>query len=300
MRTTWDGHPRQGMLHDVHLTGRYAQFSFAGLSEMVVVAVHPVDDPENRSGKYVEYSLRDIHTGEIIHGARRAGRRSGPDDGDEVVLRPATKNYSPGKSLDAFTPAREHDGDRVLVGFIGGSRRRPVILGTTPHESQSYGSTKLDGARDFSTLGGTSIERRADGSVLILRTVEPGLDTSILIGKDGNVVISHYGGAEVRLEQGVVTIDGQDIAGVNLGAGATQSAVRGDSYRAAEATMNAVLMTAVPAAISAIGGAAPYGSPAQLGAAFGGIVTLLTAWLAQLSTFEGGAVNYVSTKVKVE
>jgi len=179
-----DGHPIQAGLGraDYMLTGQRAHFSAADLREMVVVARYYVDDPRNRSKRFVEYTCRDLHTGEPYPGCRQLSQMGGVEDGDDDTLRPTT-SFLPGTTgttgalVNEHTPAKDVDGDQVLVGFISGSRSRPVIVGVFRHSGSQYGASATEGERRLTRHKGTTIEvnqlgeytiRHKSGSVLAL------------------------------------------------------------------------------------------------------------------------------------
>ncbi len=151
------------------LTGQAPHFSCVGLREMVVVDVVYADQPNNRSGSYPEYVLRDLQTGEFLPGARRLTSLSDPNNGEDVVIHPA-RNLLPGIKPQKFnksTPSKVTDGSRVLVGFIEGSFSRPVIVGVFAHPSATYGAKAADGERRLVTHQGTSVEIKQDGTYVI-------------------------------------------------------------------------------------------------------------------------------------
>lgn len=171
---SWDGHPIQaGTNRDEYgLTGSRAHFSIMDLREMVVVARYYVDDPLNRSKRYVEYTCRDLHTGESYPGCRQLSSMSGVDDGDDNTLRPTTSFLSgttgeTGALANEHTPAKDVDGDQVLVGFISGSRSRPVIVGVFRHSGSQYGATSAQGERRLTQHKGTTLEVNAKGEYTV-------------------------------------------------------------------------------------------------------------------------------------
>ena len=181
---SWDGQPIQAGLQNrsVVLSGNARSYSMFGLHEMVVVDRKYVGEPGNRSHAQVVYACRNLHTGDVIQGCRRLDVMSGQVNGDDDVLHPSTTPL-PGTKLSktgiAQTPAQSTDGDRVLVGFIGGSRIRPVIVDVFRHSLAQYGATKADGERRLTTHMGTNIE----------------------IKKDGQYVITHKSGATININE---------------------------------------------------------------------------------------------------
>lgn len=182
-----DGTPLQaGTEPSEHrLTGEHAHFSAAGLREMVVIDRKFIDETGNSSRSFVEYTCRDIHTGENVPRCRRANAMGGLDNGDDNVLRPSTLVRESIAPLTKQTPAIKTDGDRVLVGFIEGSRSRPIIIGVLTHSSSKYGATQEQGDRRFTIHNGTTIE----------------------IDKDGQYTIVHKSGSTLKfLDNGDVTV----------------------------------------------------------------------------------------------
>jgi hypothetical protein len=191
-----DGQPIQSGLQNsvVVLTDNSPSYSMFGLHVMVVVALKYVKQPGSRSNAQVEYECRDIETGDILSGCRRLDVMSGLTNGDDDVLHPATKMRpgAPGK-LSRQTPAQDTDGDRVLVGFIGGSRQRPVIIGVLRHTLATYGAQESDGERRLTTHMGTTIEIKKDGQYTITHKT----GATVNIDNDGNIQVRPAAGKDV-------------------------------------------------------------------------------------------------------
>jgi len=188
---SYDGHPIQAGLGraDYALTGQRAHFSIMDHREMVVVARYYVDDPRNRSKRFVEYTCRDLHTSELYPYCRQLSQMSGVADGDDNTLRPST-TLLPGSTgvtgalVDEQTPAKDVDGDQVLVGFISGSRSRPVIVGVFRHSGSQYGATAAQGERRLTQHKGTTVEVSSTGAY----TLRHKSGATVSIDDDGNVV----------------------------------------------------------------------------------------------------------------
>lgn len=265
-----DGQPIQaGLQHrSVVLTGNVPSYSMFGLHEMVVIDRKYVKQRGNRSRSQVEYTCRDIITGDVLVGCRRIDVMSGLTNGDDDVLHPATKMRAgaPGK-FNRQTPAQDTDGDRVLVGFIEGSRSRPVIIGVFRHTFATYGATADDGERRLTTHQGTTIEIKSDG-------------TYVITGK------------------GEVSIDGTQIL---LGADAVQALIRGTDFGNAVLTpinTAAATLTAAMAAIPAMMLPAP--TPTNLAAAVNAIAAAVGAFCGSLQGAVTAYPSTLSTKVKTE
>lgn len=194
-----DGHPIQAGTNrgDYALVGQRAHFSIMDLREMVVVARFYVDDPRNRSKRFVEYTCRDIYTSELYPYCRQLSQMSGVDDGDDNTLRPSTSFLPgiPGGHVKEQSPALQVDGDQVLVGFISGSRSRPVIVGVFRHSGSQYGATEAQGERRLTQHKGTRIEIQSDGSYIITSIG----GATFTLSTDGGVRSESSGGASAML-----------------------------------------------------------------------------------------------------
>jgi hypothetical protein len=199
---TFDGTPIQAGLQESSytLTGQYPEFSALGQREMVIVDRQFVDDENNQSKSAVEYTCRDLVTGEVIHGVRRLVTNGGLDDGDDAPLRAAAQlrpTAHPTTPFSQSTPASDTDGDRVLVGFVEGSRQRAVIFGVLTHRDARYGATKADGDRRLTVHKGTSIEIKQDGTYVITR---------------GSAIITITADGEVRIDASMIRLGGAALA----------------------------------------------------------------------------------------
>lgn len=208
---SYDGHPIQAgtCRADYALAGQRAHFSIMDLREMIVVARYYIDDPRNRSKRFVEYTCRDIHTSELYPFCRQLSPMGGVEDGDDNTLRPST-SFLPGTTgttgalVNEQTPASEVDGDQVLVCFISGSRSRPVIVGVLRHSgSSAYGATTEEGERRLMRHKGTSIEVNQKGEYAIKH-------------KSGSMVVMHDSGdVQVRPAPGRKLLHGDLDASEN-------------------------------------------------------------------------------------
>lgn len=215
----YDGTPDTASLEPeaTQLTGIHPHFSAVGLREMVVTGRKFTDEGGNRSRSYVEYTCRDLITGEGLKGVRRVHMAGGLDDGDDSVLRPA-KALRAGVTAPAFgnhTPAHASDGDRVLVGFIEGSRSQAVILGVLSHSAGTHGAKAADGDRRLTLHKNTSVEFKQDGSYNITRKNASGELVTVVITVAGDVEVTgpvtrkyrvNYAGADA-VHLGAVTTD---------------------------------------------------------------------------------------------
>ena len=225
---THDLHPMQAGLnqHDYALVGQRAHYSIQDMREMVIVARYYVDDPDNRSKRFVEYTCRDLHTSELYPGCRQLSQVSGVEDGDDNVLKPTTALVpgATGTLNKEHTPAKDVDGDQVLVGFISGSRSRPVIVGVFRHSASQYGATAEDGERRLTKHKGTTIE----------------------INSKGEYTIKHKSGAMISmLDSGDVQV--RPAAGKKLfhgDTGATENHVLGQQFKTFMDTFITALLSA--------------------------------------------------------
>jgi hypothetical protein len=188
-----DGFPMQAGLRNasLNLTNRIPAYSIAGLREAVVVERKYINDQGNRSRVTVMYACRDLISGDIYDGCQRVDMMSGMLNGDDFVLHPTTvalPNEVPSNTGFRYQPAATSDGDYVLLGFIEGSRGRPVILGVLRHGKAAYGATSGDGERRLTRHNGAEVEIDKDGNVRV--TPAPGKDVWIGDkGADENLVL---------------------------------------------------------------------------------------------------------------
>jgi len=222
------------------LTGQRAHFSILDQREMVIVARYYVDDPNNRSKRFVEYTVRDLTTSELYPGARQLSAMGGVDDGDDNTLRPSMSLLpgtvgASGSLVNEQTPANIVDGDQVYVGFIQGSRSRPVIIGAFRHSgSVAYGATAAQGERRLTQHKGTTIE----------------------IQKDGQYVITHKSGSVVTLlTSGDVQVKPASGKDVFIGdQGATENLVLGQQFKTfASNLIDALLSATYPTGVGPSG-----------------------------------------------
>jgi len=212
----YDKTPRQAGIEARRVRRRYPSYQMNDLRKGVVVRVYFADEERNRSRVGVEYVVRDLRTGEEYEGVQCLSSTGGLFNGSEDVLTGATAHIDGGE-LTRDTPARLANGDVVLLGFINGAHVQAVILGTLPHPSRAYGTTKAQGERRYTTHKNTSVETQSDGTYKITRTIDVAADTktTITISPNGDVTIRHNSGAQIAvLTDGTVTL-GTDSASLS-------------------------------------------------------------------------------------
>lgn len=270
---SYDGSPLQAgsRRFDFELTGQRGRYSITGLRVMVVVARYYIDQPQNRSKRYVEYTCRDVYTSELYQGCRQLSAMGGFTDGDDNTLRSATSflpgaTGTTGKFNQEQSPAKDTDGDQVLIGFIDGSSRRPVILGVFRHSASQYGANSTQGERRLTQHKGTTIEIQSDGKYIITGVTD-------------------------------VIVDGVTV---KLGVNATQPAIRGDDLNTSvlipisdAATTLLVTMGTIPAMLVP---PTPPNIAAAVAAVALAVGTFSTSLSAALRTYP----STLSTKVEVE
>jgi len=203
MRRSISGAPSQAGARSARVVGRLPQFSLLGVREAVVLEVLYADDPKNRRKSCVEYKLRDLQTGSIVDNAVLESIAFGVDDGDETVLRAASKNTS-GGDLNEFTRAKDTDGDHVRYTFTEGASTTPVITGVIPQRGVTWAATRKDGRRRLIRNAGTELEIKSDGEFVVTRG-----GTSLVVNKDSNVTLKHKSGAQLSIDDnGNVTLNG--------------------------------------------------------------------------------------------
>ena len=290
----YDGTPKQAGPRSTMLTGRVSDHSITGVREAAVIGIYYPDEEGNISRTSVEYTLRDLVSGQYYYGAVRTSEMAGMEDGDESVLQVATKDADGGK-FNLNTPMAKIDGDRVLVGFVSGSSSRPVIFGVLPHPRMKYGTKKEDGKRRFMVHAKTSLEIKEDGTIVVTRKTDDG-DTTITVQKNGDVDIEHYKGAKLSLDQDVCKVDGKASSGILLGFNAQQAAVHGDDAQSyvfkplqIAATTLLTAATAAPAAVDPVSAATANALKAAL-----------IAFATQVQSAAGAFQATLSQKVKLE
>lgn len=164
------------------LAGEVPHYSILGLRQMVVVARYYINDPNNTSKRFVEYVCRDLADGTLYPDCKQLSAMGGIDDGDDNTLHPTTSLLPgatglTGKLNPEQALARDVDGDQVLVGFVEGSRSRPVILGVFRQAAANvYGANTLQGERRLTRHKGTTVEIQSDGKYVLTGVVDVVLD----------------------------------------------------------------------------------------------------------------------------
>ncbi len=282
-----DGQPIQaGVQHrSAVLTGNVPSYMMFGLHEMVVIDRKYVKQEGNRSRAQVMYTCRDIVTGDVIVGCRRLDVMAGLTNGDDNVLHPATKLRAgaPGK-FNRQTPANDSDGDRVLVGFIDGSRQRPVIMGVFRHSFATYGAQESNGERRLTQHQGTTIEIKDNGEYVITGVS----GTALTVAADGTYTIAGVAN---------VSIDGTQL---KLGASAIQPVIRGTDFNASVLTPISTAAAVLLGVMATIPGLVVPPTPPNLAAASTAIAAAVGAFSTALQAAIGAFPSSLSNKVKAE
>lgn len=268
----------QAGIRGARVVGKYPAFSKGVSTECVVIAVRYIDDTRNISKQFTEYDVKDLRTGQIYPNVRRVDSVAGMDDGEENVLRPAQKLI--GAVSTVFDPKiaqlSQSDGDRVQVSFSYGAQHTPVITDVLPHPKLTYGTTREQGHRKFSTHKGTSVESQKDGTYQIKRgdtaitlsadeTIEIKRgDTAITLNADETIEVKHKSGATLRfLDAGDIEMTPAQGRDVFVGKeGATENMVLGQRLKVFLNTMITALLTATYS--TALGPTSPMLPPAQV------------------------------------
>lgn len=302
----YDGTPLQAGLRPAatQLTGQKPHYSSVGLRFAVVVDIVYSNQPGNRSRTRTEYTCRDLQTGELIPHCQTLVIAGGISDGDDVGLAPATQTR-PGVRSVQFTQqtvARDTDGTVVLLGFVEGSKDRPVILGAIQHLAGTLAATAEDGLRRLTTHKGTSVEFKQDGTYDITRTVDDAKKTSITCAPDGNVTVRHHSGASLVINDAGVTLEG---ARIKHGAGALEPLIKGNTYKTTIVTPSSTAMEFLSAqlsiALQSLASDITFGVPS--GATVASLQLVITTLLGYLNTQKTILASYdatLSTKVVTE
>ena len=224
----------QNGVRGAQVVNKYPPFSIVGVREGVVIEVHYTDQPSNKSKQFVEYDVRDLVNGQVYTAVRRLGATGEIDGGTEDVLVPASRIVNSIELFDKYTTANlgATNGDRVLLAFVNGAYHSAVILGVLPHARRTAGqTTTFDGHRRFSVHEGTNFEIKKDGTYVISRTLPTGV-VSLTLSPDGTYVVEHPSGSKLTVNtDGSIELDGAGNSSIRIGAGATESVVRGDSFK---------------------------------------------------------------------
>jgi phage baseplate assembly protein V len=128
-------------------------------------------------------------------------------------------------------------GDEVLVAFVHGDLREPIVLGGLYNgKDKPPGHRAADQDRKMiRTKGGHQLTLDDTGSAQAIRVVTAGGPELILDDASGNIAITGNGVSVTLADTGTVTVSGsvvkvEAVTGIELGApAATQSAVLGEA-----------------------------------------------------------------------
>lgn len=117
--------------------------------------------PGSQSGAYMEYDIALWRPRTRIYRVPMIASRNGKADGDVIVLRAAKL------PLNENDYTTDTQGDVVIVGFLEGDGRRPVILGCYPHPKGTIVTSSNDGEVRRIKHKGATLELKSDGAVEI-------------------------------------------------------------------------------------------------------------------------------------
>ena len=310
------------------------------------------DDKVNYTGKQVEYTVAVQHRSgngltvtNLYRGVTVNNLFGGTADRIEMTYRPS----------DKVPPNGIGNGSKVLLLCISGDQQKAVILGgvsspTEKAKDQGHnlffefngvqftvnddgeavlthkGKTKADGTNaDGHDVPGSKVSFDKDGNITV--STPDNAQFITISHKDGKVEIQgdaldfHTGGTTDISGDEKVTVNCNNDKivltagqGVHVGA-ATDSWIKGTTYRAAEGTMNQSIGTAVSSAASLagtmaatlatagvanavpmMGGVMAAPAFAALAVQIGMLASMLGSISAALNGFEAGAQSYLSTK----
>ena len=189
--------------------------------------IHYTDDQSNVSKTYVEYdvSVRDAKGGQsMLRNIKKLDTLGGSNDYDELVLE-ANEFASKGK-LETSNFFKNKNGTTVLVGFIDGSKDKPVIVMALQHPTRK-GAKRADGIRRKGEFRGVQWEINKDGELILthqgprgangnLKTPEKVL-TVVKFDKDGNLIVNDKATNQIKLNNTDVKVEIQsDSKGTKL------------------------------------------------------------------------------------
>lgn len=313
-------------------------FGFNLLVVGVVVAVYFPDDTGNKSKAFIEYDVdpTNVPIGRIFN-APRLDYAAGHEDFDINVLVPASKMIT-GGNFESYSDRCNTNGDRVVVGFLGGGNMSPVIIGALPHRLQINLLKNVRGdplhakpGLSYEVHRGTEIVRDIDGNVLVDFGPHPSTkeEKKKFVARIGDLVIS----ADNTSSPTTVTIkdrvEDKDVVkvtkdSVELGVNEKESQVLGDTYRKEESAMLKELSSDLNAAASqleffmynlssfltslavvteaskasAVGAAANVFSPTA-SSTLGQVVSKFRAASTKIDSFEAKSSTYLSEHNKV-
>lgn len=137
----------------------------------MVIGVHYIDDKSNitlnSTSPQVTYDvivLGGPNEGAIIDNVRAAGFLGGDKNYSERIFKAATFDT-------AKQQLQKQDGDIVFVGFMGGAKTAPFILGggTQPLDGDKTGARKAEGPRARMEYNGIFIEIDRTGNLVVRR-----------------------------------------------------------------------------------------------------------------------------------
>ena len=312
------------------------------ITEAVVTAVYFPDEEKRETHKHRVWLTADVRTiGPVCRSLRqvpvfqfgmglhdedlwipRAGKLN--TEGGTLVGEPQGQAQSATVKSVPPTSADTTDGDRVLVVFLNGDPRQPILLPFTkghPHAESGLvsgggrikrirhhgttiswdasGNLTLDASQAAQEALGASGAEQVTGTATVTVKAADGAQL-VLSQADQKVTIT--AGADLVATVGgdfLATVTGKAVLGaplVELSTAPLEPVLKGTSYVTAETTLYGLLTTYMAAAATAWGEIATKGAPGPLGPA-GPAQAGAAAWAAGLATWAGQALAAQSTKV---
>lgn len=219
-----DGGRLQGWLRRrENIRGRTATSGFKRNELGLVIARYFPDDPDSKSGKFMEYDVWLPRFQVRIDHISMMTPYAGVSGGNQITLKPAAGVPDMSDPYAIHQNVMDSDGDLVVVAYIGG--KWPIIAGCVNHlrtagDGTDWHSDSTDGEVYSLFYNTTRARINKDGNIEIdLDDSEAPPDRSLIInaGSKQLMKISYDDGAgEVRIE---------------LGSGAVEKLVLGETFQ---------------------------------------------------------------------
>jgi len=180
-----------------------------------VEKIHFVNDPTNRSKKFVEYdvSVRDARGGQSVYKNCRAMGGGSSSDFDETILE--ANSYAFSGKLDPSNRFGNKNGALVVVSFLNASIDKPYISNLLDNP-RADGAKRSDGIRKLGSFRGIEYEINKDGELRITQNSAPNPDgspsnsaiagTEFKVDKNGDISFSSNAGQEFNIKRSDATI----------------------------------------------------------------------------------------------